>query len=225
MRTLVAHLGLGDSILLSGAAVVLAKRYGGLRFPCYEQYEASVKSFFVNHPEIEVYTVPNQGPWWGCPPLECFRIVGDPILSGLYAGQPEPRDCSFPEWFYRQLDVPYSERWDSCPIWPATNCVSQQEIPDILHLFLHDDAAREFNIDDNRLPPLEPFLPLFTGESILRYRDMIEYASEVHVIDSCFYHLVNCLNPTGKLFLHRYARAYSDIFNNYPSRQTWEIIT
>src|ERR1700739_398420 len=120
MRTLICDLGLGDSILLSGAAVVLAQRYGGLRVPCYEQYEQSVRSFYVHHPEIEVYSVRDpQGSTWGVPPLGCFDIQGDPILCGFYTGMGPRNDMSFPQAFYHQLGVDYAYRWDACPIREA----------------------------------------------------------------------------------------------------------
>jgi hypothetical protein len=238
MKTLISHVGLGDSILLSGAAVELAKRHGKLRVPAYAQYLESVKSFYVNHPEIEVYSVDNpEGSHWGCPPVTCFEVIGEPIYCGLYANAIGAKSASFPEWFYRQLGVDYSHRWDSCPIQNAW----EKSGPIVLktnEVFVHDDAERGFNITKG-IPegvffrPMNPIFKIKSGSfasslsalGILQYSFAIAQAAEVHVIDSCFYHLAESLDTFGQLFLHRYARSYSSPWNDYPTRKKWNIVT
>jgi len=89
--------------------------------------------------------------------------------------------------------------------------------------FLHDDRERGINIRLFTNPVR--FQRVFNEKgSMLQYAQAIENAPEIHVIDSSFYHLTECLNPTGKLFLHRYARFYCPGFHDIPARHKWEII-
>ncbi len=248
MKTLLCHLGLGDSILISGAAVELAKRYGHLRVPAYEHYLESVRSFYVNHPEIEVYPVDNpEGSNWGSPPIDYFKVVGDAIACGVYGPKVETIDVSWPETFYRQLGVDYAHRWDSCPIQKAW----QKTGPQVLQTpkyFVHDDSERGYVI--TKLIPATPkacFRPVMNKGSILRYAYVLAQAQEVHVIDSAFFHLSESIDTFGQLFFHQYAREYSipslrddlnvlglpstgmravrTIRHPYPTRKTWHIIT
>jgi hypothetical protein len=53
---------------------------------------------------------------------------------------------------------------------------------------------------------------------------VIEKATEVHVIDSSFLHLVECLKPKGKLYWHRYARLWQPRHNDYKLRYKWNIM-
>lgn len=231
MKTLIAHCGLGDSIILSGAAVVLAKRYGGLRFPCYPEYLESVQSFFVNHPEIEVYTVKPEGGPWGVPPLQSFDIVGDPILCGFYK-EGTREDMSFLEAFYQQLDVDLNERWNSCPISEAA---SRLKIPDIANFswhfcLVHQDKERGFVIDQTRMPrDMIQFCPNsargHAEKSILRDAVIVKNVERIDVIDSCYFHLAESLEVKGKLFLHRYARWFPGRWMDYPTKYKWEILT
>ncbi len=232
--TLISHLGLGDCILVSGAAVELAKRHGQLRVPAYEQYLESVKSFYVNHPEIEVYPVDNpEGSNWGSPPIECFKVIGDAIACGIYGPKVDDISLSWPETFYRQLGVDYAHRWDSCPLQKAWQHTGPQVLQTPQY-FVHDDPDRGYVI--TKLIPTTPkacFRPMFNKGSILRYVYALAQSHEVHVIDSCFLHLTESVDTFGKLFFHRYARCPAPrvsggvrtIQHDYPTRKTWLIIT
>ncbi len=232
--TLLCHLTLGDCILLSGAAVELARKHGHLRVPAYEEYMESVKSFYVNHPEIEVYPVDNpDGSNRGSPPIECFTVIGEPITCGVYGPKVEDISLSWPETFYKQLGVDYAHRWDSCPLQKAW----QKTGPQVLQTpkwFVHDDPERGYII--TKLIPTTPkacFRPLMNKGSILRYAYALAQAQEVHVIDSAFLHMAESLDTFGKLFFHRYARGPAPavvggvrtIQHDYPTRKTWQIIT
>lgn len=223
MKSLICHMGLGDAIILSGAAVVLAKRHGGLRFPCYRKYLKSVSSFFVNHPEIEVYSIEEPPIWahWGVPPMELFNRE-EPILCGFYTGQGQRNDMSFPEAFYQQLGVDYEERWQSCPIREASKKM-KVHLNAKTGVFVHDDPARGFRIT-RRIPENVDRMVHAPDQSILAYSRMIESAEYVDVIDSAGLWLADSLFPTGELYLHRYARWFAGAWMDYKLRHKWEIL-
>lgn len=211
------NLGLGDAIALSGAAVVLAERHGGLIFPCLKKYEVSVRSFFVNHPEIEVRELESARALWQSD-HDCIIALEEQI----------PARCEIDHyrWLYQKLGVDYEERWERCPIAKARSHVAQW-IPGqtFLYGFLHEDQSRGFAISESNTPDFPIYVPIFTDRSILTYCMAIENAAEVHVIDSAFFHLTEQLSRRGKLFLHLYARPYYPIWNDYQTRHKWTILS
>ena len=212
-------------------ARTLAERYGTIAFPCYEFYEASVKSFFVNDPGVEVYTLPHDLSWdWGSPPdgvwdrriKEC-GFEGEPIRAGNYSGR--GTDWDFTSSFYLHAEVPYDDRFDKCPIFEAAKSVEQLpvEFPNDKRIFLHDDPMRGYTITRFR-DRNEAYHPDATGvtSSILRYLNLILAAVELHVIDSCFFHFINSLPfVPGRLYLHQYPRWPRHWGFRYPSRLNW----
>jgi hypothetical protein len=209
--------------VLAGAAVVLAERHEGLRFPCKRGNEVSVRSFFAFHPEIEVFCVDD--PHDLEIKFERQAAARNVIFSGYYA-EPNARPGeSFDRWFYRQLGVPLEDRWDKSPLLKASKAVEQRLSPCMPHAFLHDDGARGYRIRRDVDPVLAPVRSYFgPTRSILSYRNLIGQADEVHVINSAFWHLTESLVPsTDKLFLHRYARPWSPL-DMAKTRLSWEVI-
>jgi hypothetical protein len=236
-RPLITHLGLGDGILQTGAAVVLAERSGEIAFPCYERYSVSTRSFFADHPLISTYTLPHEETFaWGSPPEgvyarrieECGMEAATPLRSGIYAGIGIDED--FSRSFYKHLNVPYEARWERCPLIEAWKRVEQLTLPRWpgggRKIFLHDDPARGYVIR-KLINRQEAFQPEFYdwNQSILRYIGLILEADEIHVIDSAFFHLVNTFTPRAKLFLHQYSRWPRSIGFRYPSRLNWRYVS
>jgi hypothetical protein len=222
-----ARLGLGDSITLAGAMVELARQYEGARVPAVPRYMESVRSFYVDHPEIEVYPVEGE------PPLEAFEVVGKALRIGHYGARVEGI-MTTPEFNYAQLGIPYRHRWDSCPIEKAAQKVEQLEWinrgGDMV--FLHDDPTRGLIITRGR--PRDCYRPVDCGGSILRYCTLISHAREVHVIDSSFLHLTESIETCGALYLHGYAKTRTPDNNpgdvrliqpSWPTRKEWKILS
>jgi hypothetical protein len=223
MKVLFCHQGLGDHILLSGAVILLAEKHGGLRIYCYRPYYVSVRSFYINHPLVQVVPFDNPpGATWGIPPEHLFApINGEIIRSGAYAPGFGPRPgVSFPEVFYEQLGIPYEERWNSCPIEEAAKEFTNEQLS--CEVFVHDDAQRGFNI--TRIISDDVYRP-FGEPTLLRYVHPIRTAKVIHVIDSGFYHLIESLSGiAATLYLHQYAKYFLGDWTTYPRRHHWEIL-
>jgi hypothetical protein len=244
---LVTHLGAGDGILQSGLAVGLLDRYEEIAFPCYPQYEATFKSIFINHPRISIYTVEIiQDEDWGSPrdstydaAISAAEMAGRPhIRAGVYAGRGIGWD--FSKSFYEHVNLPYEYRWRRCPIKDAAKVCAQSDWSfSGRKKFVHDDDSRGFNLrvvsayrqpgfeSSYRQPEFEmAFRPPrdLVSDSILRYAYMINTADEIHCIDSAFFHLVDSLDPVGKLYLHCYARWPRGRDFRYENRFSWNYI-
>ncbi len=234
MHCLISHLGLGDAIIQAGMAVVLSKRYGKIAFPCYPLYLASVRSFFVNEPDVHVYPVEHRkGFDWGSPPAWAYdKAIADAgiettpeehIPLGVFRGA---LSTDFTKDFYAGSGVQYDHRWQSCPIPTASLNVPQLSwtTPYADNVFLHDDPARNFRI--TRLNHGLTYRPESSESdtSILQYATLLQTAKAVAVIDSCMFHLAECFPLFGRAEMHAYARWPRPRDFRYETRNKWDYL-
>jgi hypothetical protein len=179
-----------------------------VRYAILPRYEKTIRSLFATAP-VEVLIVSLEE----IPGL-LNEIREEDLIRvntcGLDECPPRLQEESWATWMYRQLQIPFEARWQSCPIEEASKLVEQVEWPPGIPL-LHDDRERGFEI---RKFPYYPFRFQRienNGGSILQYAQAIREAPEIHCIDSAFMHLVESLRPSGKLYWHRYARFYLPI--------------
>lgn len=218
MKHLNWHLGLGDAIICAGMAVELAKIHGEIEVPAKTENMRSVQSFFHHHPEIHV--------------VQSGFTPSDSINIGHYSGKPHLEGESFDEWLYRTAEIPFEKRWDSCPIEKAAKEYRRNDMEAFKAapiVFIHDDAEREFSIDWDRIPFPDEFIPVSPKPSpdrasILWLCEFLFQAKQIHVIDSCFLHLVESLQVQADLFLHRYARKpHMTALDEPKLRKNWTI--
>ncbi len=217
--------GMGDIINISGAAVYLAKKYKQLNFPCHDIYLTSVHSMFALNTNICVFVLKYRDELGLFPvipeELEGEILSTNVVMSGVIAGP----DLSIWEKEYASLGVPYSERWDSCPIPAACKHVEQIPIPDEPYAFVHDDYSRGINIKEKYITKeLVIIRPDSSTANILSYCALITHATEGHYCDSCFRHLAESIETKGILYYHEYAKQWSpDIMGEpeRPSRKKW----
>lgn len=119
------------------------------------------------------------------------------------------------EWqFYKLAGVPFEKKWSSFFIerdLGREQSLSRQLAPKNGYAFVHEDSGRHFLINRKMISPdyeiLSPDIKL--TDNIFDYCGIIEKAKEIHVIDSSFMFLIDCLeydNPAQKLYIHRYSR-------------------
>lgn len=221
MKFLLPHLGLGDAILLAGAAVELARRHGGLVFPCYPKNYESISSFFRLHPEIMVLPAEDEADAIHLAKLHADAGV---IAVGHYSTSAALPGERFDEWMYRTAGVPLAARWDACPLARAALDVDQFQHHPVP--FYHDDPLRGFVIEDKWKTPILIHPCLYGSRSILAFASILEYTTAIHVINSSFLQLAESLPTTGKLILHARARANEeqDAFDIPTLRKPWEIV-
>lgn len=200
------NLGLGDHIIMAPYIKYLAVQHESINLACYPHNKESVKSFYINHPNINLVPDDYEGEW--------------NIRLGYYGDNKQISNESFIDWFYRQTESDRSFFLEYSPLKEASKRVGQHIVPVEDFIFVHDDPERGFNITNinTKLRIIRPF----KEGSILRYASLIEKAKEIHVIDSSFFHLCEALPTTGKLYYHQYARENST--NNYRFIKEWEVI-
>lgn len=214
MKFLAWHLGLGDAIAFADLAVRLADGEPML-VPCYTHNVMSVRSLFVDHPNIGI-----------CDPMDPvivkFCIEKKDIINlGHYSGIKRKKGEDMVEWVYRTAGLRVEDR-----TFDVVNmaCMAVDQIPfgDFSHLS-HDDPERGFVIrEDQRTPPMNTMMVERSDASIFRYAHAVGIARSIDCIDSSFLHLVEQLQPTGKLFYHKYARPHSESYRTL--RHNWTVI-
>ena len=120
--------------------------------------------------------------------------------------------------FYSMANIDLSKKWDSFHIdrdSAAEQTLFDKVQPRKPYVFLHEDIRRSYLIDrqliDRKYTIVTPD-PTMASNSF-DYCSIIEQAEEIHVIDSSFMFMIDCLpydSSHQKLIVHRYARENED---------------
>ncbi len=109
--------------------------------------------------------------------------------------------------FFRMANIPFEDRWNK---WHVERDLSREFEPQIEpYVFIHEDRNRGFQIKEALLPKINRYrvMPNVT-DNIFNYCQLIEEATEIHVIDSCFAILADSLPKlkAKRFVVHAYAR-------------------
>lgn len=202
------HLGLGDAIACAAIVAKLAESGEQIVVPCFDKNEVSVKSFFVNYPNV---TVRKESDKTQLPILEDNKVLNLGFYNKAISQLPEE---DFVQWFYRQAGMDISEKEIYCPIKKASGKTGQfNKVHIIGDKILHEDKQRGFIINLPGMGRMRNVLEVtYTEKSILSYAENLYHYKEIHCIDSSFIHLAEALGVTGKKFYHKYARPNSTDF-------------
>lgn len=209
------HLGLGDHIMCHGIVREYCKKYDSVGLFCHYHNYPSVSFMFSDIRNLIIikgndhfareYIRKNAEST--APKFEHVKIIGYENLN-RNSGQ------KLEEQFYSIAQMDLEKKWSSFFVPRDKNKEDQlylQHAPTEEYVFLHEDTERGFAINKNRIDKRYKIFrpdPKFTN-NIFDYRTIIERAKEVHVIDSSFMFMIDCLSSNDdnhKLFIHRYAR-------------------
>jgi hypothetical protein len=139
---------------------------------------------------------------------------------------------SFDEAFYKQIGLKFERSWTDFlferNLINEKNLIKKLNISD-KYVFLHEDRSRNLLIDRSYIQNKEitVFEPDFNfTNNIFDYISILENASEIHCIDSCFKQLADRFaNQDTKLFLHHnlMGNRIKDITRSQ-SKLNWTII-
>lgn len=200
------HLGLGDMLVSNAIFRHFAKTHG-LIIPCKAHNLTSVQFMLRDiKPTPAFLSVTNDE--------QVNRLLGvaakrgvDVLRLGMFA------NSSFDEkqWdkeFYRVAGIPFEQRWDG---WKVERDLSREfEPPTEPYAFVHEDPKRGFILDRARVPMSIKIVCPYPGvtDNIFEYCRLIENATELHLIDSCFAILADSLTTlkAKRKVVHLYAR-------------------
>ena len=229
-----SHQGLGDHILCNGLYRYLSSEFRTLILPVKASNYDSIKFMLSDLNNIRIIRVPNKFENW----LMKFFILKSKVFQceivqlGNYGNDFFLDGVRFDDNFYRQAQIPFDYRWSK--FFVPRNISKEVDLFTRLgcnrkpYIFLHEDKSRGFLINRSKIPTeftiVEPLAN--TGEfTLFDYRQVLENAIEIHVIESSFAAFSESLSLDGRKIAHRYARpeASQDFRSEFTYRSLWEI--
>lgn len=210
------HLGLGDHIMCHGIVREYCKKYEKVAIFCYTHNYPTVSFMYRDLPNLTIIQsddatakelISRNASQPKGSKYDEVKIVGFQNLN---------RNDGIPlEWqFYQIAGVPLEKKWGSFFIkrdFEKEQALFKKVAPEGDYAFIHEDTPRKYII---KRKLISENCAIFTPErefanNAIDYCTIVEKAKEVHVIDSSFMFLIDCLpynNPNQKLYIHRYAR-------------------
>ncbi len=227
------HPGLGDHIMCHGIVREYAKKYGRVGLLALPRNFASVNFMYrdisnlavISATEAEAKEFVAENARAGGLGFEEIKVIGFEHLDRT-SGVPLQKQL------YRIAEVTLSKTWDN--FFVARDIARERALyekvaPNGDYIFLHEDAPRNYRIErkliDKKFKIVEPNEKL--TDNIFDYCSVIEKAKEIHVIDSSFMFLIDCLAynaPGQKLYVHRYARE-NEMWKLPVLKKNWKILT
>lgn len=207
------HRGLGDEIVCNGLVREYCKKYKTVGILCLERNCASVSFMYRDLANLRIHKIRSHahGDWFRrLNPLRFGENRYDEVrYIGNYNAESGVRN---ERQVYAKFGVPIEKKWESFFVERDTEreeaLFKKVALPSS-YIFIHDYSP--YLVDPARISST---LPVFRPDksltdNIFDYCTVIERADELHVIDSSFMNLIECLpytNHTQRLYLHRYAR-------------------
>lgn len=209
------HSKLGDNIICNGLVREYCKKYERVGIFCIPRYRTSVSFMYRDLPNLTLVMVRDHRQTQYFRALNALHFAPShwdeirDIQNDTETGIPAERQ------FYGLAGIPHEKKWSSFFVKRDTKreeVLFEQIVSGQPYQFVHDDAIYGGAMDPQKMSSTLPLVRVEKNltDNIFDYCSVIEKAAEIHVVDSVFMFLVDCLpysNPKQKLFVHRYARA------------------
>lgn len=221
-------LGLGDHIICNAIVREYAKTHTRVGLFCFAQNYTSVSFMYRDLSNVRVHAIRSQKEifwfrykhWLRGTRYDSFKTIG---VMNAESG------VIFERQFYQSAGVNFDKKWSGFHFERDTareETLFAKLPTQAPYIFLHDDAR--FPADQSRIGTgktvVRPAKDL--TDNIFDYSLVLERADELHVIDSSFMFLIDCLpykNPSQKLFIHRYIRENAP-WNLPILQKNWQVL-
>lgn len=211
------HLGLGDHFVCNGLVRYYHKKFGKTTIFCKNHLANNIRFMYRDLNNMIVLALPDDGD------VQAYIHSNNLQSQTITIGFDKIRSnkivsTSFDQAIYEAENVPFSVRFDEFYI--QRNLSREKQLFDQLiktdkYIFVHDDRDRGMNIDESRICGDLPILRNDTKYLITDYLTILENATEIHLMQSCFKDMINSYNmPKPKIFLHNYVRNYDEYANS-----------
>ncbi len=208
---LYTHLGLGDQVACHGFVRDYCARYEAVTiFASPHTYE-SVRFMYRDLKNLTVLNVDHIAA------TRYFDTHASQFSIALKIGYDKldkTSGATVEQQFYQQADVDFEKKWSNFYVErdrTREEAFEKKITSESHYLFLHEDAERRFSIDRARIISRLPIIEAAAEatDNAFDYCTIIEKAREIHVIDSSFMFLIDCLpyqSEDQTIYVHRYAR-------------------
>lgn len=225
------HHGMGDELICNGLVREYCKTYETVGIFCLERNYPSVSFMYRDLTNLRIHVVRTHAERHRFRRLNAFRF-GVSRYDEIRAidTYDEEDGIRFERQVYKIFNVPLEKKWEGFFVGRdrmREEMLFKKTGASEPYQFVHDDSR--FPLDRTRisqtLPVFQPTRNL--TDNIFDYCTLIERASEIHVVDSSFIVLIDCLpyvNNTQQLFKHHYARAVPAL-QSPMLKKPWTILT
>lgn len=225
------HLGLGDHIICNGLVREIANQNRDVIFYLFSKapYVKSNHWMYRDVENIKILGAYSEYPDHAVLEFIQNKNLGMNLLRTGYNineisnmvpdGEPQllkigheffNNGVQFDNSFYNQFNMDFCKRWSSFYIkrdFEKETSLFESFNMERGYTVIHEDSYRRMVVRDvNRDNCL--VIDKNITENIFDYLTILENASEIHCIESCFLFLIDSFNFKSKLFSHRYARQY-----------------
>lgn len=207
------HLGLGDHIMCHGIVREYCKKYDRVAIFSYPHNYPSVSFMFRDLQNLTIIQGDIESAR-ACIAKNAVDRTYDEVKILGFENLNRIDGIALEKQFYDLADVPLAKKWES--FYVERDVQREKELFDRAaprgdYAFVHEDASRKYLIKRKYIgKQYAVFLPSAAlTDNIFDYCTIIEKAKEIHVIDSSFMFMIDCLayeNPNQKLYVHRYSR-------------------
>lgn len=206
------HLGLGDMFWMNGAIRYLATAFDKVVVVCKHHNSANVKAMYSDDPAIVLFEIPDDYVLQPFPVRrQMIEAQGFTVFSCGYHTD-EPRIYDFPHSFYDDLNLPRDVRTRYFHVAPVPESLAllervKQVAPS--YVVIHQQASTKrlpiwgklaqemgtaavplLDINENHYPEDHPFYEIaaaVVGKPLLHYKELLEQAAEIHLLESSLY--------------------------------------
>ena len=227
------HLGLGDHMMCHGIVREYCKRYNRVGIFTLDRNYASVFFMFRDIKNLDVI----RGSDVDAKKFIAEKTTDFPhfiydsaVVLGFHNLDRNSGEL-LENQFYKIAQVNLSKKWDGFHVdrdLETEKKLYEKVAPKVPYVFLHEDTKRSYLIDRKLIDKkYQIFIPdPQLASDCFGFCTIIEKAAEIHVIDSSFMFMLDCLayNALGqKLFVHRYSRENED-WKLPKLKKNWKII-
>lgn len=216
------HLGLGDHIICNALIRNICKKVQTVNLFVKPQYYVSVSFMFRDLKNLNLIQADDEKAHSIFKNIQLDQKLSIGTSSRVYS------NMLFDEVFYTSIGLKFEKRWTDFYI--ERDLQREQELYKRLiqtddYIFVHDDSSRMFNIHfsdtSNNSFIIRP-QQAYTN-NIFDYIGIIENAKEIHVMDSCFKHIVESIDvKTDELYYYVSVRG-TGVDNMSTCRKKWTI--
>ena len=206
------HLGLGDEICCNGIVRSYAETYDKVFVFCKPNNTRNVMWMYRDLSNILIVPMNDNDvtQFMHTCPQNNYLIIGHSKLHEELRKDPNGR---FDQIFYKMANVPFEDKWNK--FYLQRDLESEKDTY-YNKLGLKDNEEFIFVHDDNERPMLQSKLPkgikIIKPDrkdiSIFDFLYTIEKSKQIHVIDSSFFNLIDCiqLRNDDNLYFHKYVK-------------------
>jgi hypothetical protein len=231
------HLGLGDMFWLCGAVRYFATCYDEVAVVCKEKYAKNVQLMYQDDPTIKLCVIKDDYelyPFQQQKRKEIENLGFTVKACGIHSEN--PRIYEFPHCFYDdlKLDREIRKTYFYVPSLPESqDLVKEVKATASTYIVVHQQSQKKempiwakvqrdhpdtlvLDINTNRYPEGHLFHAVaakVVGQPLLYYKDLLEQASEIHLLESSLYCLATHLDLSHVQVKHCY-----DAFDNSNER-------